>query len=284
MRLTRVLLGAERRFVFATVAERPHPLKQAWMTVATRVPCSGGEEVTRLAVDDVATGLLPVGPHELRASVRGHEHDFELDAVIDIEIEDGGCVRTPVVSQSVPLVAPRLPVLFSTLGVDGNSALSGLSDIVSIRLGAGSWVGPFLLTGELGWAGAECKKALCGETSEHGMRHRSTLSGAAAAHVQVVSGEFLGSFTNATLGARYSYVPVTLPAPGDTRQFGVHGFQAVLGWGVGISPGEPLRHQERGPMLELNVPIGVLYAPGAPEERVAFGLGFEFRILVPLSL
>ncbi len=282
LRLIQVLAGGDRDFVFTTVAARPHALRQAWMTVAARAPCSGGQEVTQLLVDDGQVGVLPVGEHELRATVPARVRDFELDAVIDVEIDDGACVRVPVVSQSIPLVGQRRLMLVFTSAGDVNDRLSGHYSAIAARVGAGGWLGPVLVTGEVGAASAYCEKDVCGTTDSGARRSRAAISGAAAAHVAVLSGTFLGMYSNVLLGARYTYTPVTLSAAGSDRRFDVHGIQAVIGWGSGASGTGPLRRQERGPTLEINLPIGMVYAPGAPDERRAFSIGLEFRFLLPI--
>jgi hypothetical protein len=276
-------MSVERDFVFASAADRPHALRRAWSTVASRAPCSGGQEVKGLVVDDGQVGVLPVGAHELRALFEARRYDFELNTVLDVEIDDGECVRVPVVSQSIPLVGRRSPLLVASSAADFYGPLSGLSDVVPFRVGAGGWFGPALLTGQLGVAVAECKKELCGENDSGRPKYRTTLTGVADALVQVASRRGGGSFVNAVLGARYSYTPVTLPAPGETRHFGVHALQAVVGAGTGFIGDGPFQHVERGPLVQVNVPVGVAYAPGAPDERTAFVVGIEARLVMPVT-
>jgi hypothetical protein len=279
--LVHVVTGKQRDFVFTARADSAHALKRGWLTVPTRAPCSGGEELEQVIVDDAITGMLPPGTHELRATIPAKPFDLQLDTVMDFEIE-GGCLRTPAVSQSVPLVARRRPTLAFTTSVDGNTALSGMQDLVAFRLGGGTWLGPVLAIGELGLGVAECKKDVCGENDSGGPRNRMTVSGAASAHVLLVSGHLLGDFSALTMGARYSFAPVTVPALDGDRRFAVHAVQLVPGWSVGYGGVGPFQHRERGPMMQMTVPIGVLHAPGAPRERTAFVMGLELRVLLPI--
>jgi hypothetical protein len=279
--LVHVAAGRQRDFVFTARADSAHALKRGWLTVPTRAPCSGGEELEALLVDEGMTGMLPPGTHQLRATIPAKLFDLQLDTVMDFEVE-GGCLRTPAVSQSVPLVARRRPILVFATAVDANSALSGLQDLVAFRLGGGGWFGPVLATGELGLGVAECKKSVCGENDNGGPRNRLTVSGAASAQVLLASGRLLGDFSALTMGARYSFAPVTVPALDGDRQFAVHALQAVPGLSVGYGGVGPFQHQERGPMMQMTFPIGVVHAPGAPNERTAFVIGLELRVLLPL--
>jgi hypothetical protein len=138
-----------------------------------------------------------------------------------------------------------------------------------------------LTVGELGVSQAECKRALCGSADNNGLRRRTTVSGALSAHFEVASGRLWGAYSLATLGPRYSVTPVTLPAPDGDRSFVVHGLQAVPGYSLGFSYRGPFQHRERGLLMQVNVPIGLVVAPGAPAEKTAFAISLELRVLLP---
>jgi hypothetical protein len=286
MTLTRIAVGGNvRDFSFATRSDLPHGLRRGWLTVPTREPCSGGAEVTQLFIDGEpsATGLLPVGLHEVRARIESNADDLALDAVIDLEIEDKGCLRAPAVSQSIAISVPNRMVLMTDLFIEGNSALSGLRSAIGIHVGAGAWLGRFLLTGGLGFAEAVCDPDLCGKDDMGNARSRGAFSLAANADYLVGSARINRLFNFLTVGARYSYLPATIPAPEGDRHFDVHSFNAVLTWSYGDTMAHgPFQRQERGPVAQLAIPIGLVYAPGAPKEHTGFGIGLSVRILLPI--
>src|SRR5262245_7412234 len=123
LELQSIRVGKAKEIVYASRSTDAHQLPRAWMTVATRVPCSGGMEAASVVVDDGVggPGALPPGAHQLRARFESEADDLALDLVMDVEVEGGGCLRAPVVSQSIPFVAPRRFVLTTSLDLGGNT-------------------------------------------------------------------------------------------------------------------------------------------------------------------
>jgi hypothetical protein len=70
-------------------------------------PCGGGQQADQLTIDSVPaqTDLTP-GTHDIRAMLPGRAGDLSLDLVADFEIENGGCLRAPALSHSLPLAPP----------------------------------------------------------------------------------------------------------------------------------------------------------------------------------
>jgi hypothetical protein len=287
LQLRHVSLGSNvRQAVYASRSTKPHEIAHAWLTVATRVPCTGGLEAAAVVVDDGAgaLGVLPPGEHELRARFESGADDMALDLVLDVEVEDGVCLRAPAVSQSIPFEAPRRFVLATSLGIDGNADLAGLRSVVGLRVGGGGWVGPVLATAVVGLGASICNEGTCGRDSDNSLR--SGLAIPAALDLRYSLGTTTRNRVTAVylVGARYSFMSAGLPALDGDRRFAVHGFQGVLGWALSDAPRGPFLHRERTPLAEFAVPVGVYWSPDAPAPagNVVFAIGLDFRFLVPL--
>jgi hypothetical protein len=286
LEVKRINIGGAKQVVYASRSTEPHELGHAWLTVATRVPCSGGLEAAAVVVDDGtgAPGTLPPGDHEIRARFDSAADDTALDLVVDVEIERGGCLRAPAVSQSIPFVAPRRFVLATSLDFGGNADLAGLRSAYGFRLGGGGWIGPVLATAVAGIGGAVCNEGTCGRGSDNSLR--SGLAFPAALDLRYSPGSFTRNRLTSVwlVGARYSFMSAGLPALDGDRRFAVHGFQGVLGWGMTDAARGPFLHRERMPLAEFAVPVGVYWSPDAPAAagNVVFAIGLDFRFLVPL--
>lgn len=282
--LKAVRVGSTKEFVFSTRSTAAHAVQRGWLTVATRAPCTGGAEAGEIVIDHgvVPSGELAPGAHELRVRFLRGPEDLSLDLVFDLAFDDGLCLRAPVISQSLPLTVPRRLVLVGSNALDGTSDLSGLRALYGLRIGGGGWLGPLLLTAEAGVAVAICSAGTCGKR-EDGSLH-SGFAIPLSAEVRYPTAVFVvNNWSNTiSVGARYSFSSVSLPALGGDRRLGVHGYQAVLAWGYHETVKGPHRHRERGPLWELSVPIGVLVAPQAAGDSVVFGAGFGLRYLLPL--
>ena len=270
---------------FTSRSTAPHTLMRAWMTVPSRSPCGGGLEADALTVDDGRgpAGALTPGTHRIAIRVPEHSLDYTLDIVADIEIEDGVCLRAPALSQSVPLVPPRQPVLVISTGLVGGADLSGLRAVTSLEVGVGAWYGPVLLNAQLGVGVAICTPAVCGMDSKGQLNSGLAVPLALEARY-AFGGGIIGRMQSAWfLGGRYAFEPVWLPAIGGDRAFQVHTVEAVLAWGFGDAVPGPFRHVERSVPFELAVPLGVAVAPDGLERQVAFTGGFEVRYLFSLG-
>jgi hypothetical protein len=273
-----------REIVFESESTAPVSVREGWLTVATRAPCTGGADAAEIVIDDGRSpaGVLPAGKHEIAVRFHQSVNDFTLDTVVDLSLDGGRCVRAPAVSQSIPLVGRSRFVLSGTSALDFNSDVSGLRGFFGARIGGGAWLGSLLLTGEVGVGGALCNESLCGHSADGSLRSGFTVPLEVAAHYNLGSA-IRGNMINFGLvGARYAFAPARLPAPGGDRQFAAHSVQAVLAWGIGDAIRGPFRHAERAPLFELMLPIGVLIAPGAPGGHVGFASGLTIRFLIPL--
>src|SRR5262245_56533886 len=101
LELEALRLGNAREVVFQSESTAPLAIRQGWLTVATRAPCTGGAEAIEIVVDGGASqpGVLPAGAHELAVQFDHGLGDFTLDTVVDLALEGGACVRAPAVSQ-----------------------------------------------------------------------------------------------------------------------------------------------------------------------------------------
>lgn len=283
-RLKFVRVGTAREFVLESHSAAAHSIQRGWLTVATRGPCTAGAEADEVLVDGNTTtpASLTEGSHEVRVRFDGRADDLSLDLVLDLELEKGLCVRTPVVSQSIPLEAKKRPLVVGSMLFDGNADLSGLRALFGGQVGFGEWLGPVLLTAEAGLGGSVCNAGACGKASNGDLKTGIAIpftidASASVGHV------VWNKVPNAgLLGARYSYVPVRLPLLDGDRWLSVHGFYGVLGWGVGQGTKAPIRHAERTTLYELAIPIGILVEPSAATHKVAFAAGFGLRIFIPL--
>lgn len=274
-----------RDLVLRSRSQTAHTIRAGWNTVATREPCSGGATATEIAVDPgrspagSASTQLPPGEHEVRVSFRNPQGAFELDTVVDLELDDHGCARVPAVSQDVPMRAREGMVVLGGMDLAADVGSNRVLGAYVFTLGAGRWIGPALVTASAGVAGSTCNPDLCGRTSNGSAR--AGLAFPFSLETRSLLHMFDGptDMANAvTLGARYSFMSVSLPTPGPDQRFAVHGLQAVMGWWLLGVPHGPFPGGEHGAHMELSVPVGVLFDPSAPSRRFAatFGLGFRF--------
>jgi len=271
-----------RTFVLETHSQVQHTIRQGWLTVPTRAPCSGGESMDEVEVDglEMTEAVLPPGVHELHARFLTHQSDFRLDVVLDLRLADGACVRSPVISQSLPLEVPSRPLLTFSTDVNGDSDLSGLRAVVGLQVGAAAWVGRFLLGGDVGAGMAMCNTETCGRTSDDNLRTSFTfpLQANASYRIGDVQRDLL--FSTFLVGLRYSFFPISLPALGGERRFLVHGSYATFTWAFADPIRGPFLHQERRPLYQLVIPVGVLWEPDG--QKAGFTGGMSVRVLLPL--
>jgi hypothetical protein len=273
------------QIVLASRSTAPHTMVRAWATVPSRSPCRGGLEADALAIDDGPGigGALTPGTHAIALRFPPGSLDFALDTFADIEIENGNCLRVPVLSQSVPLVPiSRPPVFVFSMGVLGNTGLSGLRAVTSFEVGAGAWIGPVLLNGQIGAGAAICAEALCGKNSGGELNSGVAIPLALEARYALGAGVIGRMQSAGFVGARYAFEPVWLPTFGGQRSLQVHTVHALLGWGFGDAVPGAFHHLERAVPFEFAVPLGIAVAPGAPDGRVAFTGGLEVRVLFNL--
>jgi len=276
--------GPSRTLAFESHSAAPHRVRRGWLTVATRDPCTGGADATGIVIDRgaVADGVLPPGSHELAVKFGNDLDDFSLDVVVDLEIDDGACMRVPAISQAVPLEAEKRLVAVAGFGLVANGDLSGLSSVVDASAGAGGWLGPALVTAQVGVGGSLCNEGTCGRDADGNLRSGLSIPVSIDARYPfgtATSGKMVGV---GMLGARYAFVPVRLPAMDGDRRFVVHAFQGVLSFAIGDNLPGPFRHVERAALWEFAFPIGVLVDQGAPHHGVVFAAGLEMRALFPM--
>lgn len=284
LRLKFVRVGPAREFVFEAHSTAVHSIQRGWLTVGTRRPCTAGAEADEIVVDDngATPGFLADGRHEVWVRFDGRTDDLSLDLVLDLELENGLCARTPVISQSIPLEAKKRPIVVGAMSLDGTDDLSGLRAILGGQVGGGGWLGPVLLTGQVGLGTSICSKAACGKDDNGNLKSGLAIPLAISAQVSFGQAMWNRLLSVGLLGARYSYVPFRLPRLDGDRWFAVHGFYGVIGWGFADRTKVPLVHAERTPLYEVAIPIGILVEPDAPAQRVAFAAGLDLRFLLPL--
>src|SRR5262245_5067620 len=137
LELKSVRVGLARNAVLESRSTAPHVLRRGWLTVPTRAPCSGGANITDISVDGGGPdGFLPPGVNTLRLAYDDTLDSYTLDAVADLETDDGACLRVPVLSQSVPMEpAPRF-VLALGVWVQGGTELAGVESLADVHVGA----------------------------------------------------------------------------------------------------------------------------------------------------
>ena len=270
--------------VLTSRSAAPHTLMRAWATVPSRSPCAGGVEADALIVDQGLgpAGALTPGTHQVAIRFPEGALDYALDTVADIEIEDGVCLRAPVLSQSVPLVPPKRPVLVIATGLVGNADIAGLRAVTSLEVGAGGWLGPFLVNVQLGVGAAICNAAVCGKDSSGNLNSGLAIPLALEARYGFGAG-VVGRLQSAWfVGGRYAFEPVWLPAVGGERSFQVQTIGGVLGWAFGDAVPGPFRHLERAAPIEMAIPLGITVAPDGLNRQIAFTGGLELRYLLNL--
>ena len=153
--------------------------------------------------------------------------------------------------------------------------------MTSIEVGAGGWLGPFLVNVRLGTT-AICNAAVCGKDSNGNLNSGLALPLALEARYGFGSG-VIGRLQSAWfLGGRYAFEPVWLPVTAGERSFQLQTIGAVLGWGFGDGGPGPFRHLERAVPFEMAIPLGLALAPDGLDRRVAFTGGLELRYLLNL--
>ena len=276
--------GPSRGLAFGSHSAVPHTIRRGWLTVATRDPCSGGADVKAIEIDRgaVQDGVLPPGSHELAVRFEDPLDDLSLDVVVDLEIDEGACLRVPAISQSVPFEAEKQFVIVSGLGFEFNPDVSGLRGLFDFHAGAGAWVGPLLLTGQVGVGASLCNEGTCGRDEDGNLNSGLSIPFTVDARYAFGTATMNKLVNIGLVGARYSFAPVSLPTTMDgDRRFAVHAFQGVLAWGYDTLKG-PVRHVERTLPFEFAFPFGVLVDQGAPQHGVVFVGGIEIRFFFHL--
>jgi hypothetical protein len=274
--------GFWNEFVFQSRSTVPHSIRQGWLTVASRAPCSGGQEATKIAIDGGGGDSLSPGVHEVAIKFGAAPAGMELDLVVDLGLDDGLCARAPAISQSIPMAAPNRFVMVGSMALHGGSDLRGLRATYGFRVGGGGWLGRFLLTAEAGVGAAVCNDSSCGRDSDGNLK--SGVAFPLAVDVRYSFAPEVSSTIDAFfLGAGYSFMPVRLPAS-EERRFGLHGLHVAPGFAFGFFPmgNGPFIHAQRTPLYECLLPIGVLIDPSGSSRKVGFSAGMSFRMLLPL--
>lgn len=274
-------------FTLRSRSTSPHAIGHAWLTVATRDPCTDGAEADRLTVDGSSAHPLPLpaGEHELVARFDRAGGENTLDLVLDVRLDEEGdprCVRTPVISQVIALEPAKRPFIAAAFALDAVTNLSGLQGAIGAQVGAAGWAGPILVTGLGGIASVNCAEAVCGKDDNKMLRSGWGVPFSLDARYPLRS--FSGGLADSVLsvGVRYSYLYLQLPDPAGKRRFDVHGAQVLLGWALTSRAPSPYRHAERGPSMEMTLPIGVMIDPDASSGAVKFALGVGWRFFFPL--
>jgi hypothetical protein len=280
--LVALRVGRDRTIILESRSSVAHTIDGGWLTVPTRAPCTGGAELSGFLLDGQdSSPHLPTGRHliELRTD---EAINLSLNLVFDLRLDGDACVRTPVLSQSIAMeVRSRPSVVLSSL-IEPNASVSGYTGLVGMQVGAGTWWGPLFFSADVGLGAAVCAKDTCGQQGNDGQK--TTLTFPAAVNARLPVGHALwGSLTNVfSVGARYSYAPVNLPALDGDRHLSVHGIHGILGWAFNDNLGVRVLHPERAPVYELAIPIGVVLERGGPQNQLGFSMGLDLRILLPL--
>ena len=270
-------VGREREFVLRITSPAPHRIRRAFLTVPTRLPCQGGLEPLVVSVDGLRNLTVPAGQHEVRATFE--RDDFSMDLVLDLDLDEGRCVRTAVYSTSLAFEAASRTVISVSMPVFGNASLRGLGGIFGGQLGVGRWLGPLRLLGEVGVAGGFCRKETCGGNAQGEAKTGLAIPLSLEATYRALQLDLPRGTSFGLIGLRYSYVPVRLPALAGEDRFAVHGIHAELGWGMVESLKGNLRHLERVEGMEIMLPVGILVAPAG---KTAFSAGIVLRFLIPI--
>jgi hypothetical protein len=276
-RLEALDVGREREFVLRMTSGTPHRIRRAFLTVPTRLPCGGGLEPLAMAVDGSAGVVVAAGEHEVRASFT--RDDFSMDLVLDLDLDEGRCVRTAVYSTSLPFEARSRPVVSVSFPVMGNPSLRGLRGIMAPQVGIGKWFGRLRLFGELGVGLSFCDERTCGKDSQSQNKTGLAIPFSLQATYRAAQWELPNATGFGLIGLRYSYVPVSLPTLAGDSRFAVHGLQAEVGFGITEVLKGNFRHLERAEDVEVVLPVGVVIDPAG---EAAFSAGIAARFLIPL--
>jgi hypothetical protein len=273
-------LGPFGELLFSARSDQTHVISEAWLTVATRAPCTGGAQVDDVHVDG-HSWVLPAGEHEIAVWPTSGTLEFSLDTVVDMQADDI-CIRVPAVSQSLPLEAARRPALMSTLDVIFAPTSSGLRALVGVEVGAGQWVGPIQLSAQVGLAGAICQDWACGRDAQGNLRTGSAIPMSLAARYGLATAAVRRLVSAFFLDARYTVAPFWLPLADGEQRFTAQSLFAEIGWGFLEMPPGPFIHIERAIPLELAVPLGVTLQTGRGGPQAVFSGGLTLRYILPL--
>jgi hypothetical protein len=284
LHLRQLRLGRSKVFTFDSQSTAVHTIRQGWLTVATREPCSGGEEAGRIAIDGGGSTLSP-GTHQLRIDFRDPPTEMGIDLVVDLQMDDGRCARVPALSQSVPMEAGGRFVVMLTNDNVGGEDLRGFRSSLGGSLGAGAWLGPVLLTAQAGVGLAVCNTSACGEDKDGNNIFRVTFPMAVDALYSLEPTVALDGLSAWLVGVSYGFVPVRLSALEGERRFGVHRFHLTPGAGLGMFRGGdgPFLGTRRSMVMQVLFPVGVHVDPGGPTRTVGLSGGLVFRVLLPLG-
>ncbi len=271
-------------FVFDSHAAVLRRLRLAYYTVPTRVPCSGGVQARAITVDgeDGDRDQLPGGNHTLRIVFGRQSIAYDLNTVIDIETDDGTCLRTPAISQVVGLA----PVSRWTLTISGealtNTTFVGLRGIFGFAVGLGRWAGPVFVSGQVGAGQSVCAADVCGKDSNGQLRYQAALVADADLRLPLFTWEGPQASLIPSVGLHYGFASGSVPALAGAQRFSAHYLQAVLGFSMaGLTHG-PFVQVPRASFYEFAIPFGVVMDPGGPDHRVAFAGGLQVRFVLPL--
>lgn len=281
MELKYLRVGPFGELVFAARSTDGHPLSQAWFTVASRSPCTGGDALDDIRVDGERMGFLPAGEHQVSLWPAGGKLQFGLDTVVDIRT-DAGCLRVPAVTQSVPLVPAARPTLVLDSDVIFAPMPSGLWALVGVSAGIGPWIGPVQLIGKVGFAGANCRDSTCGRDAQNNLRVGSAIPISAEARYGLGSWQIRSFVNNGFVEARYVVTPFWLPLPGGEQRYTAQSVFGAFGWGFLELPPGPFRHLERATQIELAIPLGVTSQSGGGGRHTVFSGGMTVRFAFSL--
>lgn len=282
LELKSIIVSQHPEFVVSSKSNQSHTIVSGWLTEGTRAPCTGGVHVEDILIDgsSAASTRLLNGEHELRVIFKQLKHEFELNLVLDLQIDEGECARVPVVSQSIPNTAQKRLAVVVGMPIEGHGALSGSNGYVAGTVGAGGWLGSTLITGAVGVGGDICNKNTCGETSDGRTKRALALPSSLLAQYYPTFSSNAGFLVTPFIGARYSFVPAWLNTLDGKRQIGLHGLHAYIGWGIGDGTPGPFQRMERSQLMEIGIPVGVWFDPTSSSNRFAFGAGFELRFRI----
>ena len=270
-------VGLKREFGLRMTSPAPHRIRRVFLTVPGRLPCQGGLEPLAVSVDGLPGLAVAAGQHEVRATFE--RDDFSSDLVLDLDLDEGRCVRTAAYSTSLAFEAASRTVISVSLPVLANTSLRGLSGIIGGQLGVGRWLGPVRLLGEVGVAGGYCRKETCGADDQGATKAGLAIPLSLEATHRAFQLDLPRGTSFGLVGLRYSYVAVRLPTLAGDDRFAVHGIHAELGWGLVESLKGNLRHLERVESMEVMLPVGVLVDPAG---KAAFSAGIVARFLIPI--
>lgn len=281
--LRRLELGpGVARFVYQLQTGTARTIRQVWLTVPTRAPCSGGAKADTIRVDGGDGGAVSAGPHSLEVEFAGAASATKLDLVVDVGFVGGGCARAPAISQSLPMTADTRFALLGTADAAAGQDLRGFGGVIAGRLGAAAWLGRVMIGLEAGVGSALCNVSTCGEGENGQIRSRVTFPLAINALYSFPTTLLPNGLDAWRLGAQYTLLPVRVPALTGERRFIVHGLQVMPGWGLGPLAAGPFVDAHRNLNMELFLPVGVFIDPSGNSRTVGLYAGAAIRVLFPL--